>query len=106
MPHTVNVFALLQASQPSNPLLTFLPMILIFGIFYFLLFMQMQRQKKQQREMLAALQNGNVVQTTGGIIGTVISLNSEDDTLVLRVKPDNIKIQVARSAVAALISEK
>lgn len=81
-------------------------MILIFGIFYFLLFMPMQRQKKQQRQMLAALQNGNVVQTTGGIIGTVISLNSEDDTLVLRVKPDNIKIQVARSAVAALISEK
>ena len=39
-------------------------MILIFGIFYFLLFMPMQKQKKQQREMLAALQNGNVVQTT------------------------------------------
>src|SRR5690349_1030318 len=106
MPHTVYVFALLQASQPSNPILTFLPMILIFGIFYFLLFMPMQRQKKQQREMLAALQNGNVVQTTGGIVGTVVSLNSEDDTLVLRVKPDNIKIQVARNAVAALISEK
>ena len=81
-------------------------MILIFGIFYFLLFMPMQRQKKQQREMLASLQNGNMVQTTGGIIGTVVSLNSEDDTLVLRVKPDNIKIQVARSAVAGLISEK
>ena len=81
-------------------------MILIFGIFYFLLFMPMQRQKKQQRQMLAALQNGNVVQTTGGIIGTVVSLNAEDDTLVLRVKPDNIKIQVARSAVAGLISEK
>jgi preprotein translocase subunit YajC len=106
MPHIVYVFALLQATQPTNPLLTFLPMILIFGIFYFLLFMPMQRQKKQQREMLAALQNGNIVQTTGGIVGTVVSLNSEDDTLVLRVKPDNIKIQVARSAVAALISSE
>lgn len=98
--------ALLQATQPTNPLLGFLPMILIFGIFYFLLFMPMQKQKKQQRQMLAGLQNGNLVQMTGGIIGTVVSLNSEDDTLVLRVKPDNIKIQVARSAVAALISEK
>jgi preprotein translocase subunit YajC len=106
MPHIVYVFALLQATQPTNPLLTFLPMILIFGIFYFLLFMPMQRQKKQQREMLAALQNGNIVQTTGGIVGTVVSLNSEDDTLVIRVKPDNIKIQVARSAVAALISSE
>jgi preprotein translocase subunit YajC len=98
--------ALLQTSQPSNSILAFLPMILILGIFYFLLFMPMQRQKKQQREMLAGLQNGNVVQTTGGIIGTVVSLNSDDDTLVLRVKPDNIKIQVARSAVAGLVSDK
>jgi len=99
-------FALLQLTQPSNPILSFLPMILIFGIFYFLLFMPMQRQKKQQRQMLATLQNGNVVQTSGGIIGTILSLNSEDDTLVIRVKPDNIKIQVARSAVSGLISEK
>jgi preprotein translocase subunit YajC len=98
--------AFLQAAQPTNPIMGFLPMILIFGIFYFLLFMPMQKQKKKQREMLASLQNGNVVQTTGGIIGTVVSLNSEDDTLVLRVKPDSIKIQVARSAVAGLISEK
>ena len=81
-------------------------MILIFGIFYFLLFMPMQKQKKQQRQMLASLQNGNVVQTTGGIVGTIVSLNAEDDTLVLRVKPDNIKLQIARSAVAGLISEK
>ena len=99
-------FALIQATPSPNAILSFLPMILIFGIFYFLLFMPMQRQKKQQRQMLASLQNGNIVQTTGGIIGTVLSLNAEDDTLVIRVKPDNIKIQVARSAVAALISEK
>lgn len=98
--------ALLQSAQATNPILGFLPMILIFGIFYFLLFMPMQRQKKQQRQMLASLQNGNVVQTSGGIIGTIVSLNAEDDTLIIRVKPDNIKIQVARSAVAGLIQEK
>ncbi len=40
--------------------------------------------------------------TTGGIIGTVVSL--EPDNLILRVKPDNIKIQVARSAVSGLVS--
>jgi preprotein translocase subunit YajC len=93
-------------TQTTNPILGFLPMILIFGIFYFLLFMPMQRQKKQQRQMLAGLQNGNVVQTSGGIVGTIVSLNAEDDTLIIRVKPDNVKIQVARSAVAGLISDK
>ena len=98
--------AFLQTAPATNPLLGFLPMILIFGIFYFLLFLPMQRQKKQQRQMLAGLQNGNLVQTTGGIIGTVVSLNAEDDTLVLRVKPDNVKIQIARSAVSGLIQEK
>ena len=79
-------------------------MILIFGIFYFLLFLPMQRQKKAQKEMLATLQGGQTVQTSGGIIGTIVSL--DDDTLVLRIKPDNVRIQVARSAVAGVISEK
>ena len=84
-------------------MLSFLPILLIFGIFYFLLFMPMQRQKKQQKAMLSSLQNGNVVLTSGGIVGTIISIG-EDDTLVLRVKPDNVKLQVARSAVSSLVN--
>lgn len=81
-------------------------MVLIFGVFYFLLIMPMQRQRKQQKEMVASLQPGNVVQTAGGLIGTVLSLSESDDTLVIRVKPDNIKLQVARSAVSGLLAEK
>ena len=81
-------------------------MILIFGIFYFLLFLPMQRQKKAQKTMLAGLQSGQLVHTSGGIIGTIVSVNPDDDTLVLRVKPDNIKIQIARNAVAGVLSEK
>jgi preprotein translocase subunit YajC len=84
-------------------LLGFLPILLIFGIFYFLLFLPMQRQKKQQKAMLSSLQNGNVVLTSGGIVGTIISIG-EDDTVVLRVKPDNVKLQVARSAVSSLVT--
>lgn len=97
---------LLQSATPASPLGsfgTFLPVLVIFGIFYFLLFMPMQRQKKQQQKMLAGLQNGNVVVTTGGIVGTIVAIES-DDTLVLRVKPDNVKLQVARSAVSSLVS--
>ena len=96
----------LQTSSPGSPLGsigTFLPILLIFGIFYFLLFMPMQRQRKNQQKMLAALQNGNVVVTSGGIVGTIVAIDA-DDTLVLRVKPDNVKIQVARSAVSSLVS--
>jgi len=97
---------ILQASPSTpNPVLGFLPIILIFGIFYFLLFMPMQRQKKQQQKMLASLEAGNTVITTGGIIGTITAINS-DDTLVLRVKPDNVKLQMTRSAVAARVTEE
>jgi len=65
--------------------------------------MPMQRQRKQQQKMLSNLQNGQVVQTSGGIVGTIVAIES-DDTLVLRVKPDNVKLQVARSAVSSLVA--
>ncbi|MGA2197284.1 MAG: preprotein translocase subunit YajC [Bryobacteraceae bacterium] len=81
-----------------------LPILLIFGVFYFLLFLPMQRQKKNTQKMLAGLQNGNTVTTSGGIIGTIVAIDDEDQTLVLRVKPDNIKIQVSRASVSSLVS--
>ena len=83
-----------------------IPILLIFGIFYFLLFMPMQKQKKQQAKMLAELANGQIVVTTGGIIGAIVGMSKEDDTLILRVKPDNIKLQVARSSISALVKEE
>jgi len=98
------LLSLFLQSTSSNSLLGFLPILLIFGIFYFLLFMPMQRQRKNQQKMLASLENGQMVQTSGGIVGTIISIDKSDDTLVLRVKPDNVKLQVARSAVSALVS--
>lgn len=94
-------FLLLQSSAAPNTLLQFLPIILIFGIFYFLLFLPMQRQKKAQQKMLSELKNGDEVVTNGGIVGTIVSV-SDDDTIVVRVKPDNVKLQMARGAVASL----
>ena len=95
---------LIQAQAPSSPLLGFLPILLIFAIFYFLLFLPMQRQKKQQQKMIRELQPGSIVLTSGGIMGTIVSL--DDNTVVLRVKPDNVKLQVARSSVSGLVPEK
>jgi len=92
---------ILQQQPAANPLMQFLPLIFIVGIFYFLVFMPMQRQKKQQAEMLAGLQAGNEVVTTGGIVGTIVSISG--DLLVVRVKPDNIKLQVSRAAVSSVV---
>ena len=96
-------FLVLESSSSGNPILGFLPLILIFGIFYFLLFLPMQRQKKQQQNMLKELKNGDTVTTSGGMIGSIVAIN-DDDTLVLRFKPDNVKLLVARSAVASLVT--
>jgi preprotein translocase subunit YajC len=96
-------FLLQQQTAPSasNPVLGFLPLVLIVVIFYFLVFMPMQKQKKQQAKMLSSLEAGSEIVTTGGIVGTIVSVSG--DLLIVRVKPDNVKLQVARSAVSGLV---
>ncbi len=97
-------FLLLQsttAAPASNPVYQFLPLVFIVAIFYFLVFMPMQRQKKQQAAMLSNLESGTEIVTTGGIVGTIVNITG--DMLVVRVKPDNIKLQIARSAVSSLV---
>jgi preprotein translocase subunit YajC len=96
---------LLQGATPTpSALLQFAPIVVIFGIFYLLLFLPMQKQKKAQAKMLSELKNGDSVVTTGGIIGTITAV--DNDTLTLRVKPDNLKLQFARSAVSALVTSE
>jgi preprotein translocase subunit YajC len=95
---------ILQGQGAGNPILAFLPLVLIIAIFYFLVMMPMQKQKKQTAEMLRNLQNGNEVLTTGGIVGTIVSIS--DDTVIVRVKPDNVKLQLSRSAVSALVGQE
>ena len=96
----LSLLLLLQQS-PSSSVMLFAPYILIGVVFYFLLFMPMQRQKKRQGQMLNELKSGDSVVTSGGIVGTITSV--ESDTIVLRVKPDNLKLQFARSAVSSVV---
>ena len=98
----MNILFGLFVQQQTSQLLSFLPMVLIMVVFYFLLFLPMQRQKKQQKALVDNLKSGDAVVTTGGIVGTVYRINNEDDTLVLQVKPDNIKLQISRAAVSGI----
>src|SRR6202161_830310 len=101
----MQIFAsMILLQTAANPVASFLPLIAIVAIFYFLVFMPMQRQKKQQAQMLAELQAGAEVLTTGGILGTIVSISG--DTLIVRVKPDNIKLQVSRASVASLVKQE
>jgi preprotein translocase subunit YajC len=86
-----------------NALAQALPLVMMFGIIYLFLILPMQRQKKQQKEMLEGLKAGDEVQTAGGIVGAITTIT--DNTLVIRVKPDGVKLTVARAAVSAKLSD-
>ena len=93
---------LLQAGQQGDPILGMLiPMVLIAGIFYFLIFRPMRKRQKQTDSMISNLQNGDKVITTGGIYGTIAGL--KDKTILLKIA-DNVKIEVAKNAVAGMQS--
>ena len=95
-------FLIIFQQAAANLITGMLPILLMFGILYFVLILPMQRQKKTRQQMLAALKSGDEVATSGGIVGSIVSLNG--DIVVIRVKPDNVKLQIARSAVATVIS--
>ena len=100
-------FSLLQAGTPATPggsLLSFLPMVFIFVIFYFLLIAPMRKKQKKTQEMLSKLKRGDEVITGGGIYGRIAALDEERGFVVLQIA-DNVKVKVLRSAIAALAGE-
>ena len=74
-----------------------LPMVLMFGVFYFLLIRPQRKKDKKVKDMLAALKVGDRICTIGGIYGTIISI--KDDTVELSVGRDNVKLVFARWAI-------
>ena len=84
----------------GSGLLGLAPLLFIFAIFYFLLIMPQQRKQKKWQAMLSELKNGDRVVTSGGLRGTILSL--KDDALVLRVPPDNVKLEISRASVVSV----
>jgi preprotein translocase subunit YajC len=78
----------------------FAPLIFIFGIFYFLLIMPQQRRQKKWQQMLTELKTGDKVVTSGGMRGTIVAL--KEDSVHLRVPPDNLRIEVTKASVTAV----
>ena len=84
----------------GSSLLSLAPLLFIFAIFYFLLIMPQQKKQKKWQAMLSELKNGDRVVTSGGLRGTIICL--KDDALVLRVPPDNLKLEISRASVVSV----
>jgi preprotein translocase subunit YajC len=78
--------------------------ILFFVVLYFLMIAPNQKKQKKWQEMLSQLKSGDRVTTNGGIRGTVLTV--KDDVVVLRVLPDNIKLEFVKSAIAAVTTDE
>ncbi len=83
----------------ANPFVQFVPILIIFGIFYFLLIMPMRKRQKALQQLIANLKKGDRVVTNGGIYGEITAI----DGAVVHLKvADNVRLRVSRSAIAGL----
>jgi preprotein translocase subunit YajC len=80
-----------------------LPLLLI-PVLYLVMIRPQQRKQKQWQAMLADIKTGDRVTTAGGIRGIILSI--KDDAIVIRVAPDNLKIEVAKSAIASVTTQE
>lgn len=86
----------MSAAAAPNPIMSFVPMIAIFAIFYFLVIRPQQRQASVLKQMLNDLKTGDRVLTQGGIYGVVAALRG--DVVQLKIA-ENVKVEIARSAI-------
>ena len=82
----------------------FIPLILIFVIFYFFLIRPQQKRVKDHKAMVESLKRGDEVITSGGIIGVVDRI-MEDDRIEVTLA-DNVKVQIIRSTITSLLKKK
>jgi preprotein translocase subunit YajC len=82
-------------------MLNFLPLVLVFVVFYFLLIRPQQKKAKEHQQMLGRLKKNDEVMTSGGIYGKVVALT--DDVVTLEVAP-NVRLRVHRPQISAVIT--
>lgn len=90
------------AAPQQNPLMAFLPMILLVVVFYFILIRPQQKRAKEQRKLLEGLKSGDKVVTSSGLIGEVITV--KDTTVTLRCSDS--KLEVTKESVVAITESK
>ncbi len=87
-----------EAAAPS-PILQFLPLIILFVIFYFLLIRPQQQRQKEHREMLKKLEKNDEVVTVGGVHGTVVSVG--ETTAMIRIA-ENVKVEIDKTSLTTV----
>lgn len=94
-----NAGSQLAQAQSQSPLLSLVPIFLVFGIFYFLLLAPMRKRQKALQQIVEGLKRGDKVVTNGGLIGEIAAV--EDRVIHLKLS-ENVKVRVLKSAIAGL----
>ncbi len=89
-----------QAGTPSTSIMSFLPLIIIFALFYFLLIRPQSKRQKEHRELVAALEKGQEVVTGGGVLGKVTEVGS---TWVTVEVAEGIALKIQKNTITALM---
>jgi len=87
---------------PQNPLLSFLPIVLLFGAMYFFMIAPQRKKQKEHNAMLEKLGSGDQVITVGGIYGEIT--NKKDDRFVIKIA-ENTKIEVGKGFIHAVVKK-
>ena len=90
------------ASGSSAALVSFLPLVLIMLVFWFLIIRPQKKQQKQRKAMLQELKKGDRIVTNGGLYATV--LNVKEDRVVATIA-EGVKVEIAKSAVGGVVSQ-
>jgi preprotein translocase subunit YajC len=90
---------LAQGSSSPGGLIQFVPILLIFGIFYFLLIAPMRKRQKALQAMIDAVGKGDKIVTNGGLYGEIVGVH---ETWVVLKIADNVKVRIAKSAISGL----
>ena len=96
-------FAGAAAPPAGFEIMSFLPLILIFIVFYFLLIRPQQKRVKEQKAMLSALRRGDRVVTGGGIIGTISKVVSDEEVIV--EVAEGVRLRVLRATIASVLAK-
>jgi preprotein translocase subunit YajC len=89
--------------QQGSPFVTFIPLLLVFVIFYFLIILPQRKRQRALDAMLESLKSGDKVVTSGGIYGTIVSVREDKRTVQLKISENPvIRVEVARTAISGL----
>jgi preprotein translocase subunit YajC len=92
----------LPAAASPNPIMSFVPMIVVIGILYFLIIRPQQQQAKEHRQLVDSLKPGDHIVTQGGGHGTVTAVKGA----IVQVKiADNVRVDVNRTAIAQILKD-